>query len=94
MKSKLTLTALAVCLSYASFSQTKGTNMISLGVDSLTSTLKTGFESKTKNNSFTLGYSYFVKDNSKIGVDLYYGNNENKYEGLFFDHVQKLWTRE
>jgi hypothetical protein len=74
MKSKLILTAMAVCISYEGFAQTKGTNMLGLGVNSYkvtSSTVSSGNENKTNGNAFNLGYSHFIKENSKIGLDLF-----------------------
>lgn len=82
MKKPLLFTAMAVlCLSVSGFAQTKGTNALSFGVnvttDKTTSNLSN--ESKTKNSAFSLGYGYFIKDNSKIGMELSYGVN-NYYD--------------
>lgn len=60
----------------------KRTNALSFGVnvttDKTTSDLTT--ESKAKNSSFSLGYDYFIKDNSKIGIELSYGVNKYDYD--------------
>jgi len=81
MKKQLLLTAMAVGLTLSAFSQTQGTNALSFGVNSTTNkqtgtTNNNNFESKSTNNSFTLGYGYFFKDNDKIGLDLTYGLNK------------------
>jgi len=80
MKKQLLVTAIAVSISLCGFSQTKGTNALSFGVNSTTNKVTgSGYEDKVKNNSFTLGYGYFFKDNNKIGLDLTYGLNKNTY---------------
>jgi Outer membrane protein beta-barrel domain len=80
MKKKLLVTAMAVGISLCGFAQTKGTNAVSFGVNSTTNKVTgNNYEDKVKNNSFTLGYGYFIKDNNKIGLDLTYGLNKNTY---------------
>ncbi|WP_168202475.1 outer membrane beta-barrel protein [Pedobacter sp. KBS0701] len=80
MKKQLLVTAMAVGISLCGFAQTKGTNALSFGVNSTTNKLTgNNYENKAKNNSFTLGYGYFFKDNNKIGLDLTYGLNKNTY---------------
>ena len=80
MKKQLLVTAMAVGISLCGFAQTKGTNAVSFGVNSTTNKATgNGYEDKVKNNSFTLGYGYFFKDNNKIGLDLTYGLNKNTY---------------
>ncbi|ETZ21489.1 outer membrane beta-barrel protein [Pedobacter sp. V48] len=76
MKKKL-LTAVAVLASLCGYAQTKGTSTLGLGVN--VSTNKTEFndqsssDSKTKQSSFSLGYGLFIKDNTRIGIELQYG---------------------
>ena len=87
MKKQLLLAAMAAGLSLSAFSQTKGTNALSFGVNTFTNKNRNNnyegnnYENKTQNNSFTLGYGYFFKDNSKFGLDLTYGldNSNNNY---------------
>ncbi|SDH65205.1 Outer membrane protein beta-barrel domain-containing protein [Pedobacter terrae] len=80
MKKQLLVTAMAVGISLCGFAQTKGTNAVSFGVNSTTNKVTVNnYENKVKNNSFTLGYGYFFKDNNKIGLDLTYGRNKNTY---------------
>lgn len=80
MKKQLLVTAMAVGISLCGFAQTKGTNAVSFGINSSTNKLSgNNYENKVKNNSFTLGYGYFFKDNNKIGLDLTYGLNKNTY---------------
>lgn len=89
MKIKL-LTALAVSLSLSGYAQIKGTSALSLGVN--VSTNKTEYNdvsgnitvptSEYKSRSFTLGYGFFVKDNSKIGIELIYGKTKNTYDDI------------
>jgi len=78
MKKQLLVTAMAVGISLCGFAQTKGTNALSFGVNSTTNKSSgNNYETKSKNNSFTLGYGFFFKDNDKIGLDLTYGLNKN-----------------
>jgi len=78
MKKQLLVTAMAVGISLCGFAQTKGTNALSFGVNSTKSKSSgNNYETESKNNSFTLGYGYFFKDNDKIGLDLTYGINKN-----------------
>lgn len=80
MKKQLLVTAMAVGISLCGFAQTKGTNAVSFGLTSTTNKVTvSNYEDKVKNNSFTLGYGYFFKDNNKIGLDLTYGLNKNTY---------------
>jgi len=77
MKKQLLVTAMAVGISLCGFAQTKGTNALSFGINSTTNK-NTGanYENKYQNNSFSLGYGYFFKDNDKLGLDLTYGLNK------------------
>jgi len=78
MKKRLLVTAMAVGISLCGFAQTKGTNALSFGVNSTKNKLSgNNYENESKNNSFTLGYGFFFKDNEKIGLDLTYGLNKN-----------------
>ncbi|WP_316736630.1 outer membrane beta-barrel protein [Pedobacter aquatilis] len=82
MKKQLLITMMAVlCLSATAIAQTKGTNALSFGVNvnSSKSIFNNVEQSESKYNLFTLGYGYFFKDNSKIGLELTYG--ENKISG-------------
>jgi hypothetical protein len=73
MKTKLLLTAIAVCLSYVGMAQTKGTNALGFGINTNTTTNTiSGAEGKTNQNTLSLGYGYFIDDNKKIGIDLSY----------------------
>jgi len=85
MKKQLLITATAVlCFSITGFAQTKGTNALSFGVNvnSTKNTFNNVEQSESKNNLFTLGYGYFFKDNSKIGLELVYGENKVSREGV------------
>ncbi|TCD25075.1 hypothetical protein EZ456_16185 [Pedobacter psychrodurus] len=78
MKKQLLITAMAVGISLCGFAQTKGTNALSFGVNTTTNKSSgNNYEIKSKNNSFTLGYGFFFKDNDKIGLDLIYGLTKN-----------------
>lgn len=81
MKKQL-LTAIAVCLSLCGYAQTKGTNALGFGITSITDKSSgNGNNNKVTTNSFTLGYGHFIKDNTKIGVELNYGMSEQDYGG-------------
>lgn len=79
MIKQLFITAMAVlCFSVTGFAQTKGTNALSFGVNvnSIKNTFNNVEQSESKNNLLTLGYGHFFKDNSKIGLELVYGENK------------------
>ncbi len=78
MKKQL-LTAIAVCLSLCGYAQTKGTNALGFGIVSTTEKTS-GYSNDNKNtlNSFTLSYGHFIKDNTKIGVEVNYGENKQE----------------
>lgn len=88
MKKQL-LTAIAVCLSLCGYAQTKGTNALSFGISANTNKIKseTGSSSnptsevKSKTNTYNLGYGHFIKDHTKIGIELSYGDSEQIYSG-------------
>ncbi|WP_316848246.1 outer membrane beta-barrel protein [Pedobacter psychrodurus] len=91
MKKQLLVTAMAVGISLCGFAQTKGTNALSFGVNSTKSKSSgNNYETESKNNSFTLGYGYFFKDNDKIGLDLTYGINKN-FSGSNSNQEQKSY---
>jgi outer membrane protein W len=80
---KQLLTAIAVAASLCGYAQTKGTNMLGLGVTVYSSAsdynIASGNSSqKQKSNSFSLGYGYFIADNSRLGVNLLYGHNTSR----------------
>jgi len=82
MKKQLLLAAMAVGMSLSAFSQTKGTNALSFGVNTATNKSSgNNFEAKSQNNTFTLGYGYFFQDNRKIGIELAYGLNKMNTNG-------------
>lgn len=79
MKKQL-LTAIAVGLSLCGYAQTKGTSTLGFGANIYTNKSSSNFGNgessitKNKNRYFSLGYGYFMKDNSRIGLELSYGN--------------------
>jgi|GEM_PF-771015 len=76
MKTKLFLTALAVTASLCGYAQTKGTNTLGFGVNSATSKTESNAssqDSESKQTIVSLGYGIFIKDNTRIGIDLLYG---------------------
>jgi len=79
MKKQLLSLAVLCAVTLSVNAQTeKGTSAVSFGVN-VTSVKTSGnnFQSESKNNTFTLGYGYFIKNNSKIGLDLTYGLTKN-----------------
>ncbi len=82
MKNKI-LTAIAVMASLCGYAQTKGTNALSLGVDVRTEKLEqqtpdNEYNQESKTNNYQLGYSFFIKDNAKLGINLLYNRYESK----------------
>ncbi len=81
MKSKLFLTVLAVGLSLCGYSQTKGTNALGFGVSTgsqKSSNSSAGTQSESKINNYSISYGHFIKDNTKIGLELSYSKNTVK----------------
>jgi hypothetical protein len=84
MKKKL-LTAVAVLASLCGYAQTKGTNALGFGINSQTSKSEVRSETgateinKSNSNNFTLSYGLFIKDNTKLGLDVSYGNQDYEY---------------
>lgn len=74
MKLKLFLAALAVGMSLCGYSQTKGTNALGFGVSSGSQKSSNAGEvqSESKTNGFAISYGHFIKDNTKIGLELSY----------------------
>lgn len=81
---KQILTAIAVLVCLCGYAQTKGTSALGFGINSNSSKVDykdaSASDRKYKNNSFGLGYGFFVKDNAKVGIDLNYGTQEISYE--------------
>jgi hypothetical protein len=80
---KQILTAVAVVASLCGYAQTKGTSALGLGVGVNTNKYEyntgTGTSvNESRNNSFSLGYGLFIRDNAKLGVDLQYNTSEQK----------------
>ncbi len=71
----------AVLLTAATFfaqAQTKGTNAIGLGLNTKSTTDDSQTTTKeTKDNTYNIGYGYFIRDNVKIGVDVNYETTKN-----------------
>lgn len=84
MKKKL-LTALAVAASLCGYAQTKGTSALGFGITSQTYKSKyDGGVSKQdvteqKFNSYGLSYGLFIKDNTKLGIELNYGTQNDGF---------------
>lgn len=84
MKKKL-LTAVAVLATLCGYAQTKGTNALGFGISSQTSKYEARSENgateinKSKMNNFSLSYGLFIKDNTKLGLDVSYGNQDYQY---------------
>lgn len=87
MKNKI-LTAIAVMASLCGYAQTKGTSALSLGVGVNTSKYDYNNGSteistrELKNNTFSLGYGLFIKDNAKLGVDLQYFASKQQTDAI------------
>jgi hypothetical protein len=84
MKKQL-LTAAALLMSVYSYSQTKGTSALSLGISSSTSEYKNSTPEtspifKSKNSGLRLGYGLFVTDNNKVGIELLYDKSTTDYQ--------------
>jgi len=75
MKRQL-LTAMAVVLSVCGYAQTKGTNTLGFGLGINSSKNESNSQADVKNTSVTIGYGHFIKDNSRIGADFYFGGSE------------------
>jgi len=84
MKKQL-IFALAVLLSVSGYAQTKGTSTLGLTLGS--NTIKNDYtdpanaDTKITGLDIGLGYGFFIKDNSKISLDLSYGRNKQKSAG-------------
>ncbi|MES2830056.1 MAG: hypothetical protein V4687_18000 [Bacteroidota bacterium] len=81
MKKQL-LTAIAVMGTLCGYAQTKGTNTIGAGIsmsaektEAVYSGIGTGTARYTS-DSYTLNYGYFIKDNSKLSINLLYGKSK------------------
>lgn len=95
MKKQL-LTAVAVLASLCGYAQTKGTNALSLGVNSYTSKTEQNIPSgtasqKQKQNSFSLGYGHFINDNTKLGIDFTYGHNTSTSTSASQDNTTDMY---
>lgn len=95
MKSKLLMMGVICAITFTANAQTKGTNTLGFGVtfnSNKNSSSQTRNESKS--NSFSLGYGHFIKDNSKLILQVSYGeskilndnanysSNQNDYGGF------------
>ncbi len=82
MKSKLLIMAALCAIAFTANAQTKGTNALSFGVSTYTTSNSNSVsenEYEAKQNSFTLGYGHFFQDNSKVGLELSYGLSKYNY---------------
>lgn len=76
---KYLLIALLVTLSFFARSQTKGTNTLGLGLNFQSSKSETpGYYSERSTANYSLGYGYFLKENQKAGLTVFFG----RYTGL------------
>ncbi len=76
MKSKLLIMAALCAVAFNVNAQTKGTNALSFGVSTYTTSSSSNVPQnayEAKQNSFTLGYGHFFQDNSKMGLEFSYG---------------------
>jgi len=81
MKRQL-LTAMAVVLSVCGYAQTKGTNALGFGLGFSSSDTKnaTDINDRTSTDA-TLSYGHFIKDNTKLGINLVYGRSKSESNG-------------
>lgn len=81
MKKQL-FTAAAVLLSLCGYAQTKGTSTLGLGFGTSTNNVNytnpANQNSKSSNYNINLGYGFFIEDNTRIGIDLSYGQSKNE----------------
>ncbi|KQB98837.1 hypothetical protein [Pedobacter sp. Hv1] len=90
MKKQL-LTAIAVCVSLCGYAQTKGTNALGFGINSFTQKSSgTSGKNEINSNFFSFSYGHFIKENVKLGIDLNYGKNEQKYAS-FSNQMSKIY---
>lgn len=96
MKKFLLLAVLATG-SYFSHAQTKGTNTIGFGLNFQTQKISeenspgVQTNAEQRNAGFSLGYGLFIRDNERIGIDLYYGESNLKYDFLTSDLTQNSY---
>lgn len=89
MKTKLSIMAALCAIAFTANAQTKGTNTLGFGVNfNSNKSTSSQTESEQKSSGYSLGYGHFVKDNTKITVELSYG--ENKYSYSNGNTVQNL----
>ena len=70
---KLLLIAMLATASYIVQAQTKGTNAMGLGLNFNTARIETASsKSESKHAGFNIGYGYFLKENEKIGMNVFY----------------------
>lgn len=97
MKKQLLLTAIAVGLSLCGYAQTKGTSTLGLGANVSTNKSSSGINNanestnEIKNTYFNLGYGYFIKDNTRLGVDFSYGINKHHQSNTNYAHESKSY---
>ncbi|WP_316788994.1 outer membrane beta-barrel protein [Pedobacter frigoris] len=82
MKKQL-FTAAAVLLSVCGYAQTKGTSALGFGINSNSNKYEysspgQSTENKSTGTSVSLSYGLFIKDNTKLGIDLTYGEQDQK----------------
>src|SRR5687768_8165281 len=70
--------------------QTKGTNTLGLGLNFQTQKTEQNsqgnqFNSEQQTKGMSLGYGHFVNDNTKIGIDFFYGENDNSFGSTQFN---------
>ena len=96
MKKQLLLTAIAVGVSLCGYAQTKGTSTLGLGASISSNKSSSNFGnsetvSTNKNRYISLGYGYFIKDNTRIGLELSYGKNTNEQTAYDYSNESKTY---
>lgn len=86
---KLLLITLLTAASYWVHGQSKGTNSVGLGLHSQnqkTQMSAGGNEEilEQRSSGFNLGYGHFIRDNQKIGFELFYGKTVSEQGGTKF----------
>ncbi len=90
MKSKLLIMGVLCAIAFTANAQTKGTNTLGFGVNfSSNKSSSSQTQNDSKSNNFSLGYGHFIKDNSKLILEVSYGENKTlNYNGNFNQNLK------
>jgi len=79
MKKYVLSAALLLCGALGAYAQTKGTNSLGLGFETVKNkyTDLVGSSNENKQSFYSIHYANFVKDQVKLGISLSYGEYEN-----------------